>query len=160
MTAQIPDTCVIDGQKSAIEGWSGNTDCIPSNENLGIDTISPHTANWSGRIDHFMVYNNRLYLFKIEVNLTKSCRELLPINIRREVLTRYEPMWFTDSNGSRTVVCEYHFEYLMYDDLLIPFTGELDISYPYIDEWELPSELNENPGSEISTLNFIDGILQ
>ena len=160
MTTQIPDTCIYDGRKWAVESWSGNTDCIPSNESLSIDTISSHTANWGGRIDHFIVYKNRLYLFKIEVNLTDSCRELLPIHSRREVLTRYEPMWLTDSNGSRTVVREYRFEYLMYDDLFIPFTGELDISYPYIDEWELPSELTEYPSSEISTLIFIDGILQ
>ena len=161
MTAQIPDTCIFDGRKYAIEAWEGNTDCIPSNENLNIETSSRHTANWSGRIDHFMVHQDRLYLFKIEVNLVKPHQDNLTQDVRREVLLRYEPMLVTDGKGTRIESREYRFEFLIFDDLIIPFTGELYLSYPYGDLWEQPltSEEENDEESEEVVLTFEDGLL-
>lgn len=160
MTTQIPDTCIFDGRKYAIEGWEGNTDCIPSNENLNIETSSPHTANWSGRIDHFIIHQDRLYLFKIEVNLVKPCQDNLSQDVRREVLLRYEPMLVTDGKGTRIESREYRFEFLIFDDLIVPFTGELYLSYPYGDLWEQPL-ISEESDEEIEqvVLSFEDGLL-
>ena len=71
MTTQVPDTCMFDGRKWAVEKWDGNYSAIPTNEGLGIETTAESSANWSGRIDHFIVHRDKLYLLKIEVNCFK-----------------------------------------------------------------------------------------
>jgi hypothetical protein len=160
MTVQIPGTCFFDGRKYAIEAWKGNAECIPSNESLNIETSSPHTANWSGRIDHFMIHQDRLYLFKIEVKLLKPYLDSSTQEIRREVLLRYEPMLVTDSKGTRIESREYRFEFLIFDNLTIPYTGELHLSYPYGDLWEQPLTSEEyNEEIEQVVLRFEDGLL-
>ena len=69
MTVQRSDTCMCEGRKWIIESWDGNLAAIPSNEELGIHTVAQSSANWGGRIDHFLVHREKLYLLKIEVSL-------------------------------------------------------------------------------------------
>ena len=69
MTRQVPDSCTFDGRKLAIDGWSGTHEVVPTDADFNIETVSTSTANWSGRIDHFMVSEGRLCLFKGEVSL-------------------------------------------------------------------------------------------
>lgn len=158
MTTQFPDTCVFEGQKWAVEQWLGETDCVPDNELLGIETVSPSTANWSGRIDHFMVYQGQLYLFKLEVNLAESCQDALPEGARRETLLRYEP--WGDLDGTNVQMREFRFDYLVFDNLPIPFTGRLVLSGPYLDDWEHPiPDVEVEEDEEQVTLEFAEGRL-
>ena len=62
MTAQVPDSITVDGRRWVIEEWDGERDCIPANESLGFRTVSPATNNWRGRIDHFLIWHDRLLL--------------------------------------------------------------------------------------------------
>ena len=161
MTAQVPDTCMFDGRRWAIEWWEGDCSAIPSNEVLGIRTVTESTANWSGRIDHFMVCRGKLYLLKIEVNLAEDRRDQLPEKAQREVLSRYEKMWSFDKDGERTTIREHRFEYLVFHDLFIPYTGELFLSYPCIDLWEQPYDCDEDDDNDRveMLLTFEEGIL-
>lgn len=160
MTTQFPDICVFEGQKWAIEQWQGKTDCVPDNESLGIETESPNTANWSGRIDHFMVYQGRLYLFKLEVNLAETSKDALPDGARREVLLRYEPWEICDNAGTRIEMREFRFDYLVFDNLPIPFTGRLVLSGPDLDDWEHPIPDFEVEADQYQvTLEFTEGRL-
>src|SRR5512139_3981550 len=160
MTTQIPDSCTYDGRKWLVGEWEGDLSIIPTNEQLGIKTVSPHTANWSGRIDHFMVYKDRLFLLRIEVNLSDDSRDFLPEGARREVVIRYEPWVVNDRYGERNEIRENRIEYFVFSDLAIPFTGDLYLSYPYVDEWELPWVDDANDGDEMEmVLTFDEGIL-
>lgn len=69
MTTQVPDTLQLEGRTYVILNWQGDTDCIPSSESLGFHTVSQSSENWSGRIDHYGVWGNELYLFKIAATL-------------------------------------------------------------------------------------------
>lgn len=129
---------MFDGRKWVVEEWRGDLSTIPSNEMLGINTVSPHTANWSGRIDHFTVYKDRLYLLRIEVNLSEEGRDFLPEGARREVVLRYEPWLVCDKHGERHEIRENRTEYFVFSDLPVSFTGDLYLSYPYVDDWERP----------------------
>ena len=137
MTKQWTDTCMWGGQKWAIESWDGNRAAIPSNAQLGINTKSESSANWSGRIDHFVVHREKLYLLKIEVNLDPKVQFIQPERAMREVIVRYENRW-ADVEGTKRIVREHRFEYLVFHDLFIPYTGDLFLSYPVIDLWEQP----------------------
>ena len=143
MTTQNPDTCVFDGRRWAIEQWDGNYSSIPTNEKLGIETTSSSTANWSGRIDHFTVHRNKLFLLKIEVNLAKGFNDVLPDGAHREVVHRYENMLYVDKDGEREIVKEYRFEYFVFHHLFVRYTGDLHLSYPCIDLWEQPDTNDE-----------------
>lgn len=46
MTAQIPDSLTFDGRKWVIHEWDGDSDCIPPNQSLGFETISPAGHRW------------------------------------------------------------------------------------------------------------------
>lgn len=158
MTDQIPDICTFEGRKWSIDRWKGNHSCVPSNEELRIRTASPHTANWSGRIDHFLVWNKQLYLLKVQANLKKDMGIAISDQIRREVLVRYEPMQHFDDAGERTEVREYRFEYLLFDDLSIPFTGALHLSGPYYEDWDIPGIATDHePESSRAILVFDSG---
>jgi len=161
MTAQVPDTCMFDGRKWSIERWEGDYSTIPSNEQLGIRTVTKSTANWGGRVDHFSVHRGRLNLLKVEVNLAEDSHDNLPENAQREVLCRYEKMWSFDKDGERATIREHRFEYLVFHDLFIPFTGELLLTYPYIDYWEQPYDADDDDGDENieMLLAFEDGVL-
>jgi hypothetical protein len=142
MTAQIPDTCTWQGKKWSIKSWDGNRSSIPSNDELEINTDVESSANWSGRIDHFLVYKKKLYLLKIEVNCNDKVELIQPKNAMREVVIRYENRW-SDIEGTKRVVKEHRFEYLVFHDLFIPYTGDLFLSSHFFDSWEIPTSVME-----------------
>lgn len=162
MTAQLPDSCTFDGRKWVIEHWDGPETCVPTNELLGVNTVSPSTANWSGRIDHFLVHHGRLYLFKIEVTLAPGSEDILPQGARRETVVRHEQLTVCDKQGTRQEVRPRRSDYFVYDNLFIPFTGHLHLSYPFFDYWEVPWPLQDEDEETLEeiVLEFQDGVLQ
>jgi len=156
MTRQIPDTCIFDGRRWEILHWEGNHSCVPCNEELGLQTVSTSTANWSGRIDHFLVWGGRLYLARIEVNLASELPAGLLEKVRREVVIRYEPMERWDAEGERIVIHEHRHEFLLFEDLLIPFTGSLHLSGPYFEGWEIPGLAQDHEPEQAEILLFFE----
>ncbi len=148
MTTQVRDSLSIDGKKFEIHEWDGDFECIPSSASLGFKTVCVNTNNWRGRIDHFLVNENKLVLFKIEVNLHPSNKDILPPGARREIVQRYDPIEHWDKNGMRMIQKLRQKEYLIFDDLPIPFTGSLILADPYLDYWEfpwpIPDDVDEN----------------
>lgn len=144
MTAQIPDSLTFDGRKWVIEEWDGDSDCIPPNESLGFETISPATNNWAGRINHFLVHRDRLLLFKIEVSLHPDNKGVLPFGARRELVTRYDQLEHWGADGMKMIQRPREYEYLIFDDLAIPFSGSISLSYPYFDYWEVPWPIEDS----------------
>ena len=160
MTYQIPDTCVFDGRRWEVLHWDGDRSCVPCNQELSIQTVSTSTANWSGRIDHFLVWGCHLYLARIQVELAGEPESTFLEKIRREVVLRYEPMQYFDANGERTVIREYRHEYLIFDDLKIPFTGSLSLRGPHFEDWEIPGiALDYEPEQVEISLHFQSGEL-
>lgn len=160
MTTQIPDSCSIDGRRWVIESWDGDHDCIPANESLGFPTVSPATNNWAGRINHFLIHKGRLMLFKVEVSLpTEDQGKLLPFGARREIVLRYDQMEVHDKRGMRMEQRERRYEYFVFDDLFIPFTGILGLSLPYFDYWETPWPIDDNDeeSTEQMDIEFEEG---
>lgn len=138
MTTQIPDSLTFDGRKWAIEEWGGDHDCVPSNESMGFRTISPATNNWAGRIDHFLIWHDRMLLFKVEVTLDPDDKSILPVVARREILRRYDQLESWGEEGMKMVQRLREYEYLVFDDVKVGFSGALDLSWPYFDYWEVP----------------------
>jgi len=161
MTEQIPDTCTIDGRLWSIEEWDGSFDAIPDNKALGFETHFQSTANWAGRIDHYLVFKNQFYLFKVEVDLAEEDKNLIPFGARREVRQIYEPMEVHDSQGMRFEEMLHEHRYFIYDDLKIDFSGTLKLSFPVWDPWDVPwpvSEEDIEPTHE-AELVFSEGIV-
>ena len=52
----------------------------------------PTTNKGSGRVDHFMVFQRRLHLFKLELSLAPDFDRARLASRRREVLCRYKPV--------------------------------------------------------------------
>ncbi len=55
----------------------------------------------------------------------------------REVVVRYENMW-ADVEGTKRIIKEHRFEYLVFHDLFISYTGDLFLNSPFVDLWEQP----------------------
>lgn len=160
MTVQVSDTCTYHGRRWAVEGWDGDCSVIPTNTQLGISTAGVTTANWSGRVDHFTIFREKLYLLKVEVVLTDQSRGLLPVGAQREVLTRYEVFREFSGKGEHEVTREHRFERLVFHDLPVRFTGDLFLSYPYIDLWEQPLEADDDEDDkEELVLTLDDGLV-
>lgn len=160
MTAQVSGTCAFDGRKWAVERWDGDYSVVPTSKSLGIRTQSVSTANWSGRIDHFIVSRSKLYLLKIEVNFSQDYILELPDGAEREVLCRYETIRVCDTNGERTEIREHRFEYLVFHDLPVPYTGDLFLSYPWIDYWDQPNNADAEDDDRMQLiLSFDAGVL-
>jgi hypothetical protein len=148
MTAQVPDSLTIDGRRWVVDEWIGDRDCVPPNESLGFRTVSPDTNNWRGRIDHFLVWHDRLLLFKVEVTLHPEDKGVLPFGARREIVQRYDQLESWDSAGMKMVQRLREYEYLVFDDVNVDFTGSIQLSYPYFDYWDVPwpiAEADEEP---------------
>jgi len=162
MTEQIQDTCTFDGKQWNLESWDGSYDCIPSSESLGFKTVSPSTANWAGRVDHFLIFKEQLFLFKIEATLSEDDKDVTPVGARKEVRLIYEPLTEYTENGEKEIIRIHECIYFIFDDLKIGFTGELELSYPLGDIWDYPwSSLNEEDlePTESATLYFEKGQL-
>ena len=79
MTAQVPDSIEFEGQYWSIANWDGEVVDAPTNEALGIETIAPHTANWSGRINLYEVTDSgRLRLRSIDATLAPGFESVTP----------------------------------------------------------------------------------
>jgi hypothetical protein len=160
MTRQVPDSCTIDGRSWAIDDWSGKHDCVPSNADLDIETVTPATCNWAGRVDHFMVLENRLYLFKVEVSLPSDFDRQRIFGRRREVVCRYEPMTRVDKTGQHGFIQEWRTEYLVLDGCRVDLTGTLRLSLPYFDAWETPTQAHpDDRVTDTMELRFVNGEL-
>ncbi len=162
MTEQIQDTCTFDGKQWTIESWDGTYDCIPSSKSLGFKTVSPSTANWAGRVDHFLVFKGQLFLFKIEVTLSPEDKDITPVGARRETRLFHEPWTVCDAKGERDIVKIHEYQYFIYDDLKMDFTGELELSYPVGDPWDYPwssLDVEDIEPTESATLYFEKGRL-
>ena len=144
MTQQVPDSCFFDGKQWNIDEWRGSFDGIPSSEAMGLKTIYTSTANYSGRIDHYLVFKNQLYLFKIEAELANEDSNFCPIGARREVRTIYEPIEINDKNGKRIEERVHIHRYFIFDDIKIELTGELTLSHPIGDPWDYPWPISED----------------
>lgn len=160
MTAQVPDSCMFEGRKYAISSWDGGASCIPTNEELNVETVCRSTADADGRINHFVVENGRLYLFKVELCLPDGFDRARIAGRRHEMLIRYEPMTRVDKTGSHGFLKEWRFDFLVLDNCMIPFTGDLELRWPYEDVWESPL-LDEGSDEDVreERLTFVEGRL-
>ncbi|MBP9947829.1 MAG: hypothetical protein KBH14_15590 [Vicinamibacteria bacterium] len=158
MTNQIPDTCVFEGRRFVVTGMEGNWGVVPSNQAFGIETVTESTANWSGRINHFVVHQGRLFLFKVEVNLAEGSRNVLPPGARREIVYRYELTEVYESGTSRKEIQESRVENLVFDNLPLAFDGVLHLlSHP--DRWARPTAGIWDEPEERVALTFENGRL-
>jgi hypothetical protein len=163
MTTQVADTCFFDGRRWMIEKYGGLDKIVPRSQELGFKTVSRSTANWSGRVDHFIVHNRFLYLHKIEVKLHPDYEDFVPEGAGKEVVLRYEPATICDSQGCRQSWWTHEFLYFVFGggNLKLKYTGELSLLYPHIDLWEIPATDKEDDEdySKSAILSFKDGEL-
>jgi hypothetical protein len=133
MTAQIMDKIRIDDQDWALCEWIGEN-VVPSSESLGFATEMESTANYSGRVDHFVVDEGRLRLSHVDAHLAEASRDFVPKDGGREDIKRtYWAHLVTDvtdllrggggkikrelSTSTRVV--------LYFEELWVPFTGRV-----------------------------------
>jgi hypothetical protein len=157
MTDKIADTLNLEGKTYEIVNWHGNTECIPSSEKLGFKTVSRSTANYHGRVDHFGVWGDKFYLFKVEVSLDDPENTPLPENARREKLFRYEQMYYFD--GTLATCREYRYDYFVYEDLTVPYSGWISIKNVIDEGWNKPEFAPEQVEEDRILLTFENGIL-
>lgn len=157
MTAQVPDTLQFEGRNYVILGWQGDADCIPTSESLGFHTATQSTANWSGRVDHYGVWGNELYLFKVEATLEAPSDTPTPPNARREVLLRYEQ--FYDFEGRPTELREYRHDFFIYEDLKLPFTGRI-IAVADENLWAKPEAAPDEEATVPVVIQFRNGVVE
>lgn len=155
MTAQIPDLLTFNDRQYVVLAWNGNTDCIPTSQDLGFEPVTQSTANWSGRIDHFGVWGDQLYLFKLDVTLDAPETYPTPANARREILYRYEQLY--NLEGRPTELKEYRHDFFVYENLKIPFTGTVTVSSPGGESWDRPQAAPEEPDGAPFVIEFVDG---
>ncbi len=161
MTDQVPDRIMFDGRLWSIVEWVDGEPARPTNEQLGIRTVMRSTANWNGRIDVFQVFRDKLHLFKVEVELPEEDENLVPFGARKEVRLIYEPLESHGPDGLKMVHREHRHTFFIFDDLEIPYTGQVVIEHPVWDPWDFPWPLEEAELDPIyrATLEFEDGVL-
>lgn len=157
MTEQVPDTLQFEGRECVILARHGDADCFPSSESLGFRMVSHSTANWSGRVDHFGVWGNELYLFKIEVTFDNPADTKTPHNARREVLFRYEQLF--DLEGRPTELREYRLDFFVYEDLKLPFTGKI-IATAEENLWDKPEAAPDAAPAIPFAIEFRNGLVE
>lgn len=157
MTTQVPDTLQFEGRNYVILERQGDADCIPSSDSLGFRTVTESTANWSGRIDHYGVWGNELYLFKVEVTLETPTDTPTPPNARREVLLRYEQL--IDFEGRPTQLREYRHDFFIYEDLKLPFTGRI-IAVADDNLWTKPEAVSDEEPATPFVIEFRNGVVE
>lgn len=128
MTEQAPDVLRIDDQEWAIREWNGPRDGIPASEALGFATKMHGTANYSGRIDTFVVDEGRLRLHMINAHLTAEHTDFMPADGAREDVTRRS--WSRVLKGDTWEREEWTSKrtLLYFSALWIPFTGRIALS--------------------------------
>lgn len=139
MTEQVPDAITVDGRQWIVtDGGDNLREFPPSDKELGIRPISTSTANWRGRIDHYIVFCERLFLHKVEVNQMVDAWKYLPPGARREERTIFTQWERHDREGMRIVERPERSYFYVYDDLLIPFSGTISGVWPYENWWDFP----------------------
>ncbi len=161
MTDQMPDRFMFDGRLWSVVEWVDGEPARPTDEQLGIRTITRSTASWDGRIDVFQVFRERLFLFKIEAETPDEDRDLVPFGARKEVRLIYEPLESHGPDGLRMIHREHRHTFFIFDDLEIAYTGQVIIEHPVWDPWDFPWPLDEAELVPIyrATLEFQDGVL-
>jgi hypothetical protein len=161
VTDQVPDHFMFDGRLWAVVDWVDGAPDVPTNEQLGFQTVMRSTANWSGRVDYFQVFRDQLYLFKIDAELREEDRELVPFGARKEVRIIYEPLESHGADGLRMIHREHRQDFLIFDDLKIGYSGKVILEHPVWDPWEFPWPLDEAELAPIyrAVLEFDEGIL-
>ncbi|MDX2469244.1 MAG: hypothetical protein QNL04_01570 [SAR324 cluster bacterium] len=180
MTMQDPDYVFFKGKRWEINDASSSLDdAVPSNEDLGIETVMENTANWSGRVDTYCVADDHLYLLKSNVTLTDEFQDWAKYIDPKwgvEVIKRYEPYtgsgevtpknkfgrWINEEGGSHLGYWVYTDFSFVFPDKRLKFTGQLDIeTYPSLDPWTWPfmcDDSGEKPYESVR-LTFEDGKL-
>jgi hypothetical protein len=145
VTTQDPDTCSFDGRIWDIGDHCELYKFVPTSKSLGFKTVSASSSNWSGRIDHFLVYNCLLFLHKIQVNLHPDDANFIPSNAGKEVVERYEPFTnFTGSEQEQKIVMRRQVSFVFAGgDFKLTYTGDLVLFYPHMDLWEIPATQEE-----------------
>lgn len=161
MTQQISSTCMFDGRTWKVDDENDLGVYVPSSDTLGFSTVMESTANWSGRIDHFLIHNQQLHLFKIEVNLPKNARNLCPPGVRRERTILYEPVTIYRDGSTESSERVHEYIYFIYDDIQIEYSGELVLLYPSGNAWELPWPIEDEDiePTLLARLQFRQGTL-
>ena len=126
---------------------------------LGIETVTESTANWSGRINHFLVHERELYLFKLEVNLPPGQSDKIPKRARKETRTIYLP--YHDGDPEYVTICPQTSTFLVFDDLKIGYTGAFIVSFPMMDVWNQPWPIEDEcpEPTKLARLEFEKGLL-
>ncbi len=139
MTDQVPDMITLGGRQWMItDEFEELQGIAPSDEQLGIRPVSTSTANWRGRTDHYIVFCERLFLHKVEVQQMVDDWKYLPPGSRREQRTIY-PQWEShDGSGMRILERPEQSFYYVFDDLFIPFSGTVTGAWPYWNWWDFP----------------------
>lgn len=108
-----------------------------------------------------MVFKDQLFLFKIEASLRPEDKDISPPGARRETRLIYEPMTSYERGEEKEIIRVHQYQYFIFDDLRINFTGELELSYPVGDPWDYPWLLSEEDlgPTEMAYLCFQDGWL-
>jgi hypothetical protein len=152
---------MFDGRLWSVVEWLDGDPVRPTNEQLGIRTVSRSTANWAGRIDEFQVFRDKLYLFKVEAELPEEDANLVPFGARKEILIIYEPLEVHGQDGLKMTHREHRYTRFIFDDLEITYTGRVVIEHPVWDPWDFPWPLDEAELDPIyrATLEFEDGLL-
>lgn len=151
MTTQIPDKIRFKNCNYIVLCWEGSRDCIPSNEELGIAAASLASDNFSGRIDHYGIWGDELYLFKVEVTLENPDDTPTPPNARREILKRYEQ--FVDYDGNPTRLQEHRYDFFVYEELVLPFSGRIIVEESE-NSWDVPMRAQEEDEKEPMSLEL------
>ena len=161
MSQPLMATLKIDDQEWDVLSWGDLGKLIPESKNLGFETESRDTSNYSGRVDHLIVDNNKLYIHKIEVNLIKEYRDFVPkIGHRDDIETSYwVERYDSDNRKGKYILKTDQTSFLYFDDLFLNFTGEIVLGrklkdlnarqFGTVDEYE-----------NIMKYRFVDGVVE
>ncbi|MBF0107218.1 MAG: hypothetical protein HQM16_18050 [Deltaproteobacteria bacterium] len=123
------DLCNIIDDNEAVEELNLE-ELVPKTEELGFEekmlSACNPTYNWSGRVDHYLIEDNRLFLWKVEINLAEEYKDFIPREAQREVITTSE--WsqdFSSTDDDSWSLCDTTETFFVFEDLHIKFTGSI-----------------------------------
>jgi len=88
MTAQIPDTFLLDDQEYSIVGVNGGE--LFKTQDFGLNPFSPMTACWRGYICQYRLRDNRLVLNKLKIYL-KTYGSSGSVDLQGPVINNVQP---------------------------------------------------------------------
>jgi len=97
----------------------------------------------------------------VEVTLHPEDKGVLPFGARREIVQRYDQLEHWDRDGMKMIQRPRVYEYLVFDDIEIAFTGTMSLTYPYFDYWEVPWPIAEEDDETQRRANavFANGLI-